>query len=93
MARVLVDQGKLIEAGFAVLRNSMPPDTTPERVQEARLYYLAGCEHVWTTLHQVMDEDREPTDRDMQRMAKLQEEIDAARAELMLRFGKTEGSA
>src|SRR5688572_5121341 len=86
MAKFLVDQGKLLEAGFQILRNSLPPGTTEDQINEARLYYFAGCEHVWHSIMTIMDEDKEPTAQDLRRMASIQVEIDEARKALELRF-------
>lgn len=79
----LVERGKLIEAGFAALAHlSIPKDVPAAQLRDMRIAYLAGAEHVWSSVMSIMDPGEEPTDKDMARMALIQNEIDGIRAEL-----------
>jgi hypothetical protein len=86
-SRKLVDQGKLIEAGFVgLLRAAVPPDAPPIQIDEMRNAFFAGAQHLFASLMTVLDrgEDDEPSQDDLRRMdliqAELQEFIDTFRA-------------
>jgi hypothetical protein len=84
----LVDKGLLIEAGWVGLRMvSLPPNAPQVQVDSMRMAFFAGAQHLFSSLLSFMDEDREPTDRDMVRMAMVQSELD----EYLKQFKKQHG--
>jgi hypothetical protein len=73
----LADQGLLIEAGFLSLRAlATAPDAPDDQVEEMRMSFFAGAQHLFGSIMHIMDEDREPTEADMRRMAQIQTELD-----------------
>lgn len=94
LTRELTDKGKLIEAGFAAFAKFViSPDAPPVQLSEMRLAFMAGAEHVWSSMLNMLDEDREPTVDDMRRMDMIQRELDEWRAVLSNRVDPPKGSA
>jgi hypothetical protein len=88
--KALADKGKLVEAGFLSLRLSMiPKDATAVQIQEMRLAFLAGAQHVWASMMTMLDPGREPTAQDLRRMTLLAKELDALAKELAVRVAPT----
>lgn len=83
LTKKLIDDGKLIEAGFVGLRmQAISPDAPDIQVREMRLAYLAGAQHLFFSIVSVLDSAHEPTERDMERMAKIDAELHAITKEL-----------
>ena len=104
MTQYLMDQGLLIEAGFAALRkNNISPNAPIEQLNDLRLTFFAGAQHVFASIMHGLEEGDEPTPKDMERMNKIAEELrvfaeqfEAAqkqRAEAAARMSPTAGSA
>jgi hypothetical protein len=96
LTKDLVQRGLLIEAGFALfcMHRKIDVQEVPAPIlQEYQLAFYAGAEHVWSSIMNVLDEGQEPTDADMQRMDKVQNEIDNLRPRLMFAGALPEGSA
>ncbi len=72
----LIDSGKLIEAGFVSLRIACIDPTSPDvQVNEMRMAFFAGAQHVFSTLMITLDEGEEPTERDLNRMSLIEAEL------------------
>lgn len=88
--KVLTDKGKLVEAGFLSLRLSViPKDAPPVQVDEMRLAFVAGAQHVWASIMTMLDPGRDPTAKDLRRMALISDELDTMAKELTLRVATT----
>jgi hypothetical protein len=97
-ARILANQmaskGRLIEAGWVSLRHLVIPKDAPDiQVNEMRIAYMAGAQHLFSSIMQVLSPDELPTDEDLRRMELIHKELEAFRKELELRFGPTVGSS
>jgi hypothetical protein len=89
IARKLLDEGKLMAAGWHIYRTRvMSPNAGPVQIEEMRKAFYTGAQHVFASICGGMDEDAEPTAADMARMDHLAAELQAFAAELM----QTEGS-
>ena len=97
LCKRLTDSGKIIEAGFHALRLGDPPlipvDATGAEIEEAKMIYIAGAQHLFASIITIMDEDREPTERDLRRMSMISDELDHWAATLKLRVWKADGGA
>lgn len=94
LTRKLVDDGKLIEAGWVSLRAMWcPPDAPEWQVAELRKAFMAGAQHAWSSLLTMLEEGEDPTTADMGRMEKIQAELDAFGAELARDHYPTSGTA
>lgn len=93
VTKTAADNGKLIESGFDALRAlAISPDAPQIQVDEMRLAYMAGAQHLWASIMSVLDPGAEETPGDMMRMEKIQAELDSWQQTLELRLGKTQGA-
>jgi hypothetical protein len=94
LTKELTDKGKLIEAGFAAFAHYVvPKDAPPVQLREMHLAYMAGAEHVWSSVMNMLDPGEEPTEADMRRMDLIQREIDEWRGKLSERVDPAQGRA
>ena len=81
------DEGNLIETGFNALRELVIAKDAPRiQVDEMRLAYMAGAQHLWASIMSVLDPGSGETPGDVQRMEKIQAELDSWRQTLELRL-------
>lgn len=93
LVKAAVDRGLLIEAGFNAMRIVMvQPDASDQHIAALRLAYFAGAQHLWASIFSFMDPDQDPTQADMERMAKVHNEMAAFEAELQQRVRATWGT-
>lgn len=77
LMKTAADQGRLIEAGWLSLRlAAIDPDASEHEIETMRTAFFAGAQHLFVSLMGVMDEGAEPTDADMQRLVKINSELD-----------------
>lgn len=92
VTKTAADNGCLIEAGFNALRAlAIAPDAPQTQIDEMRLAYMAGAQHLWASIISVLNPGEDETPGDMMRMAKIQAELDAWKQTLELRLGQTQG--
>lgn len=76
ITKELANQGKLVEAGWAGYRMLvMSPDAPQLQQDECRLAFFAGAQHLFGSIMNMMDEDREPTEADERKMELLHTEL------------------
>jgi hypothetical protein len=85
LTKDLADKGKLIAGGFAALVMIRFRHCTVAELRNLQIAYMAGAEHLYSSMMNIMDADAEPTDVDMQRMELIHDELMAWR--------KTQGAA
>ncbi len=75
----LMDEGKLIDAGFeALMINAYSGKVIDERTRNAmRDVFFAGAQHLHGSIFQVLEEGIEPTENDMRRMTNVANELSA----------------
>lgn len=94
LTKELANDGKLIEAGWVALRIlAVPPEAPAVQLQSMRLAYMAGAQHLFSSIMSIMDSDREPTDADLKRMDLINKEIEAFHDELGQWVKKIQGKA
>lgn len=77
-AKEFVDQGKLVEAGWAGLRATwVPPDAPPHQLKAMRYAFMAGAQHLFASIMSVLEADEEPSANDMRRMDLIARELAA----------------
>lgn len=84
----LTDNGKIIEGGWLGLRlAAIPPNASDIQVREMRKAFFAGAQHLFASIMSILDPGSEPTEKDLQRMTLIHEELAAfvkeLRAEVM----------
>jgi hypothetical protein len=79
----LANTGMLIEGGWLALKAMwIPKDAPPEQVRDLRWAFMAGAQHLFSSIMVVLDADAEPTDADMRRMDLISEELKAFEKEM-----------
>jgi hypothetical protein len=94
LSRELADQGRLIEAGWVGYRLMvMSPTAPPIQLDECRLAFMAGSQHLFSSLMNILDPGAEPTDADLRKMDLIELELLKFAEEFELRAVRTKGSA
>jgi hypothetical protein len=76
IARNLTDRGRLIEAGFVALRfGVMDADAPPIQIEEMRLAFFAGAQHLFSSIMSILEPGAEPTKQDLKRMDLIAAEL------------------
>lgn len=97
VTKTLVDKGKLVEAGFALFRiYVIDKGASDLQVAEMQMAFMAGAEHVFTSILAIMgggpeSSDDDPTEKDMARMGMISDEL-AGWRELILKKHNKEGT-
>ncbi len=92
LAKAMVDQGKLIEGGFALFEfYTMHPDAPQIQRDEMRTAFMAGAQHLFGALMCMLDPGEESTDTDMRRIGLIHAELNAWAVKLALRVSNTAG--
>ena len=74
-----VDQGKLVEAGWAGLRAACLPNATPDQLKLVRYAFMCGAQHLFWTFMSLPDD---LTEDDLDRVALIRDELLAFRNEV-----------
>lgn len=94
LTRQLTDRGQLIEAGFVSLRMAAISPNAPEtQLREMRMAFFAGAQHLFASVLSILDPGAEPTDKDLSRMAAIDNELRKFASELVLRHTPTQGTS
>lgn len=76
--RQLADKGKVLEAGWQGVEMLLKGATDAERYQAKMIYYV-GAQHIFTSVMNFLDPsvagNDEPTDEDLSRISKLNDEL------------------
>lgn len=92
VAKKLANDGRLIEAGWASLRTMAVDPAAPQvQVDEMRLAFMAGAQHLFASIMGILDPGAEPTDADLRRMDLIAAELEKVRGELAARYMATKG--
>lgn len=92
LQKSLADEGLLIAAGWVGYRlMALKNDTPPAQLEFGKMCFFAGCTHLFTAMLGVLDEGVEETPDDMDRMAKIHNELQAFEADFRLRYGPARG--
>ena len=94
LARKLADEGRLIEAGFrAMCASTLTSGVTEDQLADLRMAYMAGAQHLFSSIVSILDSDREPTMNDLRRMDLINQELERFVAEMRFRVAPVGGSA
>ena len=93
LCAALVDQGRLIEAGWEGLRlTAVAVDAPPNQLDEMRLAFFAGAQHLFASIMGILEPDAEPTETDLRRMDAIDKELKRFIEEFKLRAAPPQGS-
>lgn len=94
LSRRLADDGKLIEAGWVALRlRVIPRDAPPAQLEDMRFAYMAGAQHLFSSLLSILDPGPEESEGDLRRMDLIHRELEAFVKEVELRASNPQGRA
>lgn len=94
LTKELIARGKLLEAGFALFAQYViPKDAPPDQVRDMLLAFMAGAEHLYSSMMSSLDAGAEPTEADMQRMEMIHRELDEWRGKLSEQINPAKGRA
>lgn len=94
VCRKLVDDGRLIEAGWIGLKMISVPEGAPSlQIEEMRNSFFAGAQHLFASIMGILEPGAEPTDKDLRRMDLIHEELNRFLEDFKLRHSKTAGNA
>lgn len=94
LERELVDQGKIIEAGWIGLRLAAIPDNaSATQLEEMRNAFFAGAQHLFATIMSIMDPGDETTADDLRRMGCINDELDDFIEKFQLKHFPSKGRA
>ena len=83
ITRKLTDEGNLIEVGWQAMHLLvLPPNAPPTQVSEMRKAFFMGAQHVFASIMGMLEPGAEPTDKDMDRMTLIHNELEAFRMEV-----------
>ena len=69
LVKGFVDDGKLVEAGFAAYRAVMlPAEVSANMVSAVRVAYMSGAQHLFASIMSMIDPGLNPTMADVSRM-------------------------
>lgn len=92
--RQLADEGKLIELGWLAFRRFVVSKDAPElQVSEMQMAFMAGAEHLFSSIMNILEPDAEPTAADLRRMELIERELAAWRVKIEERINPTQGRA
>ncbi|MGX9432410.1 MULTISPECIES: hypothetical protein [Bradyrhizobium] len=95
LSKELAEAGKLIEAGWIGYRIAVvPPDAPLVQLEECKLAFFAGAQHLFRSLMTVFDPGgEEPTEADMRKIDLIDKELRRFAEQWELQFSKAKGSA
>jgi hypothetical protein len=89
-----VKEKKLIQFGFTAFRKMcIPADASAAQLADMRMAYMAGAQHLFGSIFQLMTSDPDPTEADMDVMSAIGEEMDAFTQEIKLRTATPGGTS
>ena len=88
------DESKIIELGWIGLRASaIAPDAPQLQIDEMRMAFFAGAQHLFGSIMTMLDPESEPTERDFRRMSNIDKELQAFLADFSAKHMPTRGEA
>lgn len=76
LSRELIEQGRLIEAGFCLRILAIETEAAPDQTEALRNAFFAGAHHLFTCLVAVLDPTTpEPTAADLAKMDQIELEL------------------
>ncbi len=94
LTKDLTDKGRLIEAGFAAFAHfTIPKDAPAVQLREMQLAFMAGAEHLFSSIMGILDPGEEPTEADLGRMDLIHKELDDWRGRISERVQPSQGRA
>lgn len=92
ISKKLIDDGKLVDAGFSAFRQMVISAEAPEiQISEMRMAFFAGAQHTMSSIMAVLDPGSEPTDDDLKVIESIMKELDVFSTNLLARVKEKQG--
>jgi hypothetical protein len=92
LTKLLTDQGKIIEAGWASYRHLViPPTASATQIEETRRGFYAGAVHLFSSIMSILEPGTEPTESDLKRMDHIRAELEEYAQSFRIGVGSKEG--
>lgn len=76
VTRLFTERGEIIDAGWHGYRLAvMSPDAPQVQLDECRMAFFAGCQHLFSSMMSVLDPSDEPTESDLRMLANIHAEL------------------
>ncbi|RXG91621.1 hypothetical protein [Bradyrhizobium zhanjiangense] len=90
LSKKLADEGKLIEAGWTGYRMLvLPPDAPQIQVDECRFAFMAGSQHLFSSIMTILDSGDQESEADLRKMDLIDKELRAFGREMALRASRS----
>lgn len=83
VAKEWADKGQLIEGGWEVLKRFSLQDCGPVQLDEMRKAFFLGAQHCYASVIGMLEDGQDPSEKEMDRMMLLHQELDAFRRSLL----------
>ncbi len=94
LTKRLADDGRLIEAGWVAMRLAfIPENATGNQLDIMRFAYMAGAQHLFSSILAMLDHGADEAPAEMKRMDLINKELEAFTKEMELRVAKPKGQA
>ena len=92
LTKLLTDQGRIIEAGWASYRHLViPASASATQIEETRRGFYAGAQHLFGSIMTVLEPGAEPTEKDLKRFDYIHAELHAFVESFRVGVGGREG--
>ena len=94
LSKRLADDGRLIEAGWVAMRLlAVPLDAPAVQLNEMRQAFMAGAQHLFSSIMTILDPGADPTTADLRRMELISDELETFGKEMELRVSRPAGTS
>jgi hypothetical protein len=94
VSKRVADDGRLIEAGWTGYRVLvLPADASAVQIDECRMAFMAGSQHLFSSLMNILDPGEAETQGDIHKMELIERELRVFGREMEQRITGTKGSA
>jgi hypothetical protein len=89
LLKKLAAEGKIIEGGWAGYRLIMDQRAGEVQINETRIAFFAGAQHLFASIMGILDPGREPTQKDLEQMSLIAKELENFAEEYKRKHGLT----
>jgi len=89
LTRDMMDQGKIIEAGWIALREvAIPKDASQAQLDDMRAAFFAGAAHLFSSIMSILEEGEDATAGDLRRLDLIHRELEQFEKQFLQRTRK-----
>lgn len=93
LSKALADQGLLVEAGWVGLRAAVVDrNASDTQLEEMRIAFFAGAQHLFASIMTILEPGEEPTEKDMERLSLINNELRRFADEYKIKYLQTPGA-